>query len=377
MNDGPHAFVLMPFDDSFASIYDELIRPALEDAGYEVSRADSFLDQQNILRDIVGRIATADLVVAELTALNPNVMYELGLCHALRTPAVLITQTLEAVPFDLRSYRIVTYSERFNEALKLRETLTEIATRHRDESIAFGSPVLDFLAVSSDVRVAPPSMVHERELGTATVTSDIDDDDIEGGILDFVVGGQEAFEELHELLTFINEETVRLGESIKKRTERLALLQDESPGDVKQVVIVLAQGARDMTQFADAVDARIPELEHAIDKLGENFSNFVATLELTSPDEVPQAVQLRDTWIETERVTGESLEAVRTFRNSVTDLPELSRDMKRAKRRVESTLTKQITAFERVEALASRIASLLDAEISRWQTEQGDQGRAN
>lgn len=97
------AFVLMPFSVEFQPVFEELIRPALKEAGFEVSRADSVLDQQNILNDIVGGIHSADLVVADLTGLNPNVLYELGLCHGLNIPAVLLTQDIDEVPFDLRA----------------------------------------------------------------------------------------------------------------------------------------------------------------------------------------------------------------------------------------------------------------------------------
>lgn len=71
------AFVLMPFDPEFDLIFNKLIKPALEDVGYEVTRADSFLNQENILKDVVRGIAEADLVVADLTTLNANVFYEL------------------------------------------------------------------------------------------------------------------------------------------------------------------------------------------------------------------------------------------------------------------------------------------------------------
>jgi len=94
MNKNPKAFVLMPFDPEFSSIYEGLIKLALEDAGYDVARADSFLDQQNILRDIIRGIATAHLIVADLTTLNPNVLYELGLCHGLRIPTILLAQSM-------------------------------------------------------------------------------------------------------------------------------------------------------------------------------------------------------------------------------------------------------------------------------------------
>ena len=75
------AFVIIPFEDEFDAIFDKLIKPPLEEIGYEVFKADSLLDQQNILRDIIRGIETADLIIAEITTPNPNVFYELGLSH--------------------------------------------------------------------------------------------------------------------------------------------------------------------------------------------------------------------------------------------------------------------------------------------------------
>jgi hypothetical protein len=44
-----------------------------------------------------------------VTGKNPNVNYELGLCHALGVPTVLITQTIADVPFDYRHRRCIEY----------------------------------------------------------------------------------------------------------------------------------------------------------------------------------------------------------------------------------------------------------------------------
>lgn len=134
----------MPFDQEFQSIYDGLIKPALENAGYCVTRADSLLDQQNIMRDIINGIARADLVVADLTTLNANVFYELGLCHGLRIPTVLMAQSMDDVPFDLRPYKIQLYETRFDKTQKLTSALTDIGKKHKACEIVFGSPILDF-----------------------------------------------------------------------------------------------------------------------------------------------------------------------------------------------------------------------------------------
>ena len=134
----------MPFMETLNGVFDG-VKSCLETHGFEVSRSDTQHSQQNILKDIVLSLANSDLVVADLTDLNPNVMYEVGLAHALDTPVIMITQNLEEQPFDLKSYRVIPYSpligNNYFDAFtkQLTEKLANI------ESLEFGSPVSDNL----------------------------------------------------------------------------------------------------------------------------------------------------------------------------------------------------------------------------------------
>jgi len=145
------AFVLMPFEAEFNEIYESLIKQSLVEVGYQVMRADSLLDQRSILREIILGITKADLIVADLTTNNPNVFYELGLCHALRRPTILLAQSINDVPFDLRSYKIHIYDTHFSKIKKLEAFLKEIGKKHRNKEIFFGNPVTDF----SDIENSP------------------------------------------------------------------------------------------------------------------------------------------------------------------------------------------------------------------------------
>ncbi|MEW6270037.1 MAG: TRAFs-binding domain-containing protein [Thermodesulfobacteriota bacterium] len=95
----PHAFVAMPFGPKpdasgvqidFDSVYRTLIGPALEDAGLSVFRADGERRAGDIRTDMFQELLVADLVVADLTIDNPNVWYELGVRHALRSRGVVL-----------------------------------------------------------------------------------------------------------------------------------------------------------------------------------------------------------------------------------------------------------------------------------------------
>jgi hypothetical protein len=103
-------FVLSPFGDPFDSYYDQITRPSIEQAGFRALRADQIFGTNHVVTDIWQSIQEAKIVVAEMTGKNANVLYEVGLCHAIGKPVVMITQTMDDVPFDLRSIRCITYS---------------------------------------------------------------------------------------------------------------------------------------------------------------------------------------------------------------------------------------------------------------------------
>jgi hypothetical protein len=115
----PHAFVAMPFGTKpdhegkpvdFDRVFAELIRPALEDAGCEVLRADQEQRAGDIRTDMFQELLVADLVVADLTLDNPNVWYELGVRHALRARGVVLVQGPRAAqPFDIYTDRKLRY----------------------------------------------------------------------------------------------------------------------------------------------------------------------------------------------------------------------------------------------------------------------------
>jgi chaperonin GroEL len=103
------AFVLMPFKSPFDSYYDEIIRPAAKSVGLEVRKADEIYGTGPIIHDIWKQIWAATVVIADVTGKNANVNYELGMCHTLNIPTVIITQSFDDVPFDYQHRRCIQY----------------------------------------------------------------------------------------------------------------------------------------------------------------------------------------------------------------------------------------------------------------------------
>lgn len=126
-------FVLMPFQEALTAVYEHGIKPQVESMGMQCKRADEIYSGQAILGDIWTSIQTAELIIVDCTGKNPNVMYELGLCHALWKKVILLSQSLDDVPFDLRQWRVIWYDFTFAGAARLKEELGRAIEALRQE----------------------------------------------------------------------------------------------------------------------------------------------------------------------------------------------------------------------------------------------------
>ncbi len=104
-------FTIMPFSGWFQEYYKNIYKPAIEAVGLTPHRADDLYRPSTIVNDIWAYTRQAKLVLADLTGKNPNVFYELGLAHALAKPAILVAESIDDVPFDLRSLRVIEYDK--------------------------------------------------------------------------------------------------------------------------------------------------------------------------------------------------------------------------------------------------------------------------
>ena len=79
--------------------------------GLQVVRVDELAGPGIIFEDIKRQITESKIGIAEITAPNQNVFYELGYAHALNKPTILLAQRGRELPFDIRSYRVIFYDD--------------------------------------------------------------------------------------------------------------------------------------------------------------------------------------------------------------------------------------------------------------------------
>ena len=362
-NEKYSAFVIMAFDPEFEAIYSDIIRPSLEEVGYEVTRADSIMNQQNILKDIVRGIAHADIIIAELTALNANVFYELGIAHALRKPTILLTQSVEDVPFDLRSYRVVVYSTRFNEIKKLSDVLMKMGEKAKHHSLDFSNPVIDFLPqelplIKSDAsNNSLPSTIPETP-------TEIEE---EKGLWDFVVDGEAAVQKSNEVITRLTEATVDIGKRMSTRTAEVGQIQKSGvAGSSAKMYKLVELMASDILSFASKMEEELTPLHSAWETFSESATGMLRTTKIRTSEDQAAAQEFRGQLITLSNAISEGLASMKGFRGIQAQLKGIRKSMNRASRKATSALDKIISEFEQSIAYTTKVIGLLDEMISQY-----------
>ncbi len=107
-------FLAFPHSQEFADVRDAVSKGAV-DAGYKtLSSEQPPVFPGSTIRDaIIGELARADCVIADVTDRNPNVFFELGLAQAMGKGLLIIShkRSINSVPFDVRDFRILFYED--------------------------------------------------------------------------------------------------------------------------------------------------------------------------------------------------------------------------------------------------------------------------
>jgi O-acetyl-ADP-ribose deacetylase (regulator of RNase III) len=112
-------FVIMPYGEKRAAegavidfdlVYRDVIQEPVEALGLACVRSNEIERAGSIHEEMLEHIATAAVAIVDITTLNANVFYELGVRHALRPGVtVLIRRRGSEIPFNIQGLRVIDY----------------------------------------------------------------------------------------------------------------------------------------------------------------------------------------------------------------------------------------------------------------------------
>jgi len=146
-------FVIMPFSSSqthteeeWTEIFEHFFKSAWN--SFDIDCYRTRVPRGSITKDIIEKLFVASIVFADLTDLNPNVMYELGVRHTFKKPSVMVKAKGTQIPFDVSVYNVFEYEYTPKGLQELRNYLSSVIEDIRKNPNKADNPVWDYRSSS-------------------------------------------------------------------------------------------------------------------------------------------------------------------------------------------------------------------------------------
>jgi hypothetical protein len=160
----------MPFSPEYKNTYETAIKPACRKCSIVCHRLDDSLDMENqdMLDQINFEIHRSDIIIADMSGMNPNVFYEVGYTDGINKEVILIKDNINDIPFNLKHRRFISYDR--NDLASLKEKLTATLKRYIKKSALFpGQDGLSLIVRDGEI---PFSLTGWHKWGGIDVFSD-------------------------------------------------------------------------------------------------------------------------------------------------------------------------------------------------------------
>ncbi|WAL98678.1 hypothetical protein [Streptomyces sp. Je 1-369] len=281
-------FVVGPIGDPYAThsspereayehhlgIFEQVIAPACEKYEITAVRADGIAHAGDINEQICRHVIESDLVIADVSGGNSNVMYELGLRHITGKPTIHIGEVGQ-LPFDIASIRTIRYQR----------ARSHLAGARREIECALEAGLQDGFELLTPARVLRGLQTVDGTSSTAQSANEGDaDDDNAPGLLDDFVAIEDGLGEMTADMAAITKTMETIGALTEQSNiEMLDLTQAKAPASARLAAV---------TRYAESLSVPAGELNTVTAAFSERMATLdsgvraaLGLIEVTPPDE--------------------------------------------------------------------------------------------
>ncbi|MFJ9894567.1 hypothetical protein ACIQPR_14735 [Streptomyces sp. NPDC091280] len=341
----PHAAHGGPEREAFEhhlAVFEEVIAPACEKYGISAVRADGIAHAGDINEQICRHVVESDLVVADVSGGNPNVMYELGLRHITGKPTIHIGEAGQ-LPFDIASIRTIRYQR----------TRSQLAAARKEIESALAAGLRDGFELLTPARVLRGLQSGDGPASTGEDGGRGEDEDSPGLLDDFAV-----IEDGLDEMTADMDAITKTIETIAELTER----SGNEMGELTQANAPASARLAAVARYAETLNVPAGELNTVVSGFAERMATMdsgvraaLGLIETTPHDERGEgAEEFLDQLMSLEEVMQEGLTQIAVFGASVTSMSRVSRHLRKPVKEISSAVRQMTSVMTKMGEWATK-----------------------
>jgi len=332
-------------------VLERIIEPACEANGITAVRADQISASGDINEQVFRHLRDDDIVIADVSGGNANVMYELGARHTLNKLTIQLGEYGQ-LPFDIRTIRTIQFSRSRRGLIDARNELEQaIAT-----GLAEGPEELPLYRVWQ----GGGESIYDAVAASPEKLLDASDDDTVLPLIDGVAAAELAFPQFTEVATKIAETMEEIGALAQDATEAANQANLKSATAAARLVII-GKFAKDLdgpTSELEELGTRYDELLAKIERaMFSIFANLDANPEQLADENVQNFLHQLTVLADSSR---EAMESVNSFSTSAEGMSGISKRLRVPGRRLVSTVRKMARATARIDEWDRRAKAYLN-----------------
>lgn len=326
---GPIGDKLAPFGsdgrqrwEEALDVFDQVIQPACVANGLEPVRADGIAKSGEITEQIFRHLKEDEVVIADLSGGNANVMYELGLRHTRDLVTITIGEYGQ-LPFDVNTIRTIEFSRSDRGLVDARRRLE----RAIEVGLIEGSDPVTATRVWLGGSRTPPTDGSSAESLSDAGENEQPDELNEAGFLDRMQSLEETFPRMTERVNSIGELLVRLGaEAEEVGRETQVLNAAHAPASAR--LSALNRFSAAIQPYADELTSTTKLFASDMSSIDSNVSGLLDFIE-ENPEMLEASAEFLDTLVSLAQSSRQGMEGLNQFAGEVRDLGRISRVLHR------------------------------------------------
>jgi hypothetical protein len=346
------AFVIGPIGDKDAEdgslerkayeegvqVFEEVIEPACRAAGLDAIRADGIHVSGEIPEQIFRLLRDSQVVIADLTGANPNVMYELGLRHTTGKLTIQIGEK-NRLPFDIAAIRTIMFKRSDAGLVQARKDLAKTLLINLEEG---GTPV------------AATRIWFESTLIESSGSLEADDNaaeipngrDAEPGFLELQVDMELGMQSLSQSISVVTSIFQNIASVINEEAIATTEANARSEGAATKLAIA-DRIAKRLDEEATKLEVSSGEYAKTVDRIEPGLVYLANTL-ASNPEQLKEAPELPEQLKLLSAAATESIESTIGMRDSAAELGKASRSLAMVARRFAPSFDRLVSTSKRV-----------------------------